>query len=308
MNAPVGMGKFANIVAAAILASGLGAVPVLAAEALEEQGRLMEIVPGHYIYNAGFQNAGVIETDEGVIVIDGLASPERGRHVRELIRQELGKEVIYLINSTFHNNFTRGNAAYTDVVSIGHELYREDIIALFEEDMVPEAERIARLPDLTYSGDSMTLFIGGKEIRIIHNGPAHTRGDSIIHVPEDRIVYVSELIFYDRFPWMNSGYVAWIDAIDRVLAMDADIFVPGQAGADMFEKGFPGNSRQAMEDMKQILVAARDEVQAAIARGETEDQAFQSVKLEQYAGFNGYESQLETVIRRTYRVLQGTLE
>ena len=108
-----------------------------------------------------------------------------------------------------------GNAAYQDVVSIGHELYREDLIALFEEDNVPAAERAARLPDVTYR-ESMTLNLGGKEIQIIHNGPAHTRGDSIVFVPEDRIVYVSELLFYNRFPWMNSGYVGWIDAIDRV--------------------------------------------------------------------------------------------
>jgi cyclase len=287
------------------VAMGLAAGPALAAE---ENGTLRQIIPGHYLYNAGFQNAGVIVTSEGAIVIDGLASEERGRHVRETIRAELGLEVVYLINSTFHNNFTRGNAAYTDVVSIGSELYREDLAALMEEDMVSEAERQARLPDMTYSGDMMTLYVGGKEIRIIHNGPAHTRGDSIIHIPEDRIVYVSELYFSGRFPYMNSGYIGWIEAIDRALAMDVDIYVPGQGGEDMFETGFPGNARQSMLEFKQILVDARDAVQAQIDRGASEDETAQSVLLEQYSGLSAYDVQREVVVRRTYRDLQGTLE
>ena len=269
-----------------------------------EGGVVREIIPGHYRYENGTRVAGIIVTDEGVVVIDGLSSPAMGRDVQQKIAEAIGQPVRYLVSPTFHNNYTRGNAAYQDVVSIGHELYREDLIALFEENNVPAAERAARLPDVTYR-ESMTLHLGGKEIQIIHNGPAHTRGDSIVFVPEDRIVYVSELLFYNRFPWMNSGYVGWIDAIDRVLAMDADIFVPGQ-GPMTYDD--PRESREALIRFRQILVDARDAVQREIARGATEEEVLATVLLPQYQDLGGYQQQREVVVRRTYLDLKGILE
>ncbi len=271
----------------------------------DTDGVVLNIIPGHYRYENPGRVAGVIVTNEGAVVVDGLSSPEMGQDVRAKVMNATGQPVRYLINSTFHNNYTRGNAAYTDIVSIGHELYREDLIALMEEDGVSAEERAARLPDLTFS-ESMTIYLGGKEIQIIHIGPAHTRGDSIVFVPEDRIVYVSELVFYNRFPFYNSGYLGWIDAIDRVLALDADIFVPGQ-GPMTYDD--PRESRDAMLAIRQILVDARDGVQAQIAQGATEEEVLQNVTLEQYAHLGGaFEAQSQVMLSRMYRELMGTLE
>ena len=82
MNATAGRVNFAGAIGI-FVALGLAAA---SASAAEENGTLRQIVPGHFLYNAGFQNAGVIVTSEGAIVIDGLASEERGRHVRQTIR------------------------------------------------------------------------------------------------------------------------------------------------------------------------------------------------------------------------------
>lgn len=271
----------------------------------DTDGVVLEIIPGHYRYQNGTRVAGVIVTNGGALVIDGLSSPEMGQDVQAKVLAATGQPVRYLVNSTFHNNYTRGNAAYTDVASIGHELYREDLIALMEENGVSAEERASRLPDMTYA-ESMTLHLGGKEIQIIHIGPAHTRGDSIVYVPEDRIVYVSELVFYNRFPFYNSGYLGWIDAIDRILALDADIFVPGQ-GPMTYDD--PRESRDALLAIRQILVDARDGVQAQIAQGATEDEVLQNVTLEQYVHLGGaYEAQSDVMLSRMYRELMGTLE
>ena len=189
-------------------------------------------------------------------------------------------------------------------LGFGHENYKADLLDLMMTDNVPVAQQAARLPQITYR-DRMTLSLGGKEIQILHIGKGHTRGDSIVFVPADRIVYVSELLFYDRFPWMNSGYVDWINAIDIVLNLDADIFVPGQGPANWMTN--PKASRQALINFRQILVDARDAVEKEIARRATEDQAVAAVRLPQYQGLNGYRQQRETVVRRTYQSLKGTL-
>jgi glyoxylase-like metal-dependent hydrolase (beta-lactamase superfamily II) len=276
------------------------------AQAAEDSrtGTLEQIIPGHFMYTNGARMSGVIVTSEGVVVLDALTDEAMAKNERQLIANTIRQPVRYLISSTFHDNYTGGNVAYQDVIRIGHENYKADLLDLMKTENVPAAQQAARLPHLTYR-DRMTLSFGGKEIQILHIGKAHTRGDSIVFVPADRIVYLSELLFYDRFPWMNSGYVDWINAIDIVLNLDADIFVPGQGPANWMSK--PQASRQALVRFRQILVDARDAVEKEIARGATEDQAVAAVQLPQYQGLNGYRQQRETVVRRTYEDLKGTL-
>jgi len=267
-------------------------------------GTLEQIIPGHFMYTNGARMSGVIVTNEGVIVLDALTDEAMANNERQLIASTIRQPVRYLISSTFHDNYTGGNVAYQDVIRIGHENYKADLLDMMKTDNVSAAQQAARLPHLTYR-DRMTLQLGGKEIQILHVGKAHTRGDSIVFVPADRIVYVSELFFYDRFPWMNSGYSDWINAIDIVLKLEADIFVPGQGPANWTSD--PSASRQALIRFRQILVDARDAVQREIARGATEDQAVAAVQLPHYEGLNGYRQQRETVVRRTYQDLKGTL-
>jgi len=269
-----------------------------------QTGRLEQIIPGHYMYTNGARVSGVIATDAGVVVLDALTNEAMAKDERRLIETMIHQPVRYLVSSTFHDNYTGGNVAYPDVIRIGHENYRADLLDLMKSDHSPEAQQAMRLPHLTYR-DRMSLNLGGKEIQILHIGKAHTRGDSIVFVPQDRIAYVSELFFYDRFPWMNSGYVDWINAIDIALSLDADIFVPGQGPANW--QSDPKASRQALMRFRQILVDARDAVEKQIARGATEDEAVAAVQLPQYRGLNGYQQQRDTVVRRTYEDLKGTL-
>ncbi len=294
---------FALCVCAFLADAQLNLTAAQGTEALQT-GTLEQTIPGHYRYESGARVSGVILTNEGVVVVDALSSGAMAMHERQLIAGSLQQPVRFLVSSTFHNNYTRGNVAYSDVVRIGHEDYKADLLALMIEDNVPSAEQEARLPHQTYR-ERMSLYLGGKEIQIIHIGPAHTRGDSIVFVPEDRIVYVSELLFYNRFPWMNSGYIEWINAIDVVLDLDADIFVPGQGPMNFDD---PRDSREALIRFRQILVDARDAVQAEIERGATEDQVVTSVLLSQYEELGGYQQQREVVVRRIYRNLKGTLE
>ena len=281
-------------------------VSPISAQAAEisRSGTLEQIIPGHFMYTNGARMSGVIVTSEGVVVLDALTDEAMAKNERQLIASTIRQPVRYLISSTFHDNYTGGNVAYQDVIRIGHENYKADLLDMMKTDNVPAAQQAARLPHLTYR-DRMTLQLGGKEIQILHVGKAHTRGDSIVFVPADRIVYISELFFYDRFPWMNSGYSDWINAIDIVLNLDADIFVPGQGPANWMSD--PRASRQALVRFRQILVDARDAVAREIARGATEDQAVAAVQLAQYQGLNGYRQQRETVVRRTYQDLKGTL-
>jgi len=267
-------------------------------------GTLRQLMPGHYVFSSTSFNSGVIATAEGVVVLDALSSEAIARQERQAIADVIKQPVRYLVSSTFHNNYTWGNVAYSDVIKIGHEDYRTDLLAQMKRDHASAEEQKARLPQITYR-DRLTIHLGGKEIQVLYLGKGHTRSDSIIFVPQDRIAYVSELFFSDQFLYINDGYgVSWLKTLDAVEALPADILVPGHGPIPEN----PRETRQSLHRFRQMLVDVRDAVQKEIARGATEDQAAAAVMLPQYEQMQGYKSQREVAVRRTYRELLGTLK
>jgi glyoxylase-like metal-dependent hydrolase (beta-lactamase superfamily II) len=264
---------------------------------------LREIIPGHYMFSSGDLNSGIIVTGDGVVVFDALDSEAVARTEREAIANTIRQPVRFLVSSPHHNPFSKGNIAYADVLKIGHENYRTDLIRQMERDKASPEEQKARLPNQTFR-DRITLYLGGKEIQVLYVGRAHTRGDSILYVPQDRIVYLSEVFSAGQFLFMNDGYgLDWLKAVETAAGLGAEIFVPGHSSmpAD------PRQSREEFQRYRQMLVDVRDSVQQAIARGATEDQALATIHWPQYEKLRGYDAQRPTVIRRLYRQLTGVL-
>ena len=267
-------------------------------------GALRQLIPGYYVFSSTSFNSGVIATGDGVIILDALTSEAIARKEREAIASQINQPVRFLVSSTFHNNYTWGNIAYPDVVKIGHEDYRTDLLAQMQRDHASSAEQKARLPQITYR-DRLTIHLGGKEIQVLYLGKGHTRSDSIIFVPQDRIAYVSELYFSDQFLYINDGYgVSWLKTLDAIEALPADIFVPGHGPIPED----PKETRQGLHRFLQMLVDLRDAVQKEIDRGATEDQAADAIKFPQYEQMQGYKSQREVAVRRTYREIMGTVK
>jgi len=267
-------------------------------------GALRQLIPGYYVFSSTSFNSGVIATGDGVIILDALTSEAIARKEREAIASQINQPVRFLVSSTFHNNYTWGNIAYPDVVKIGHEDYRTDLLAQMQRDHASSAEQKARLPQITYR-DRLTIHLGGKEIQVLYLGKGHTRSDSIIFVPQDRIAYVSELYFSDQFLYINDGYgVSWLKTLDAIEALPADIFVPGHGPIPED----PKETRQGLHRFRQMLVDLRDAVQKEIDRGATEDQAADAIKFPQYEQMQGYKSQREVAVRRTYREIMGTVK
>ena len=268
-----------------------------------QAGSLREIIPGHYMFNSGDLNSGIIVTSEGLVVFDALDSEAVARTQREAIANTIRQPVRFLVSSAYHNPFSKGNIGYADAWKIGHENYRTDLVRQMEQDKASPEEQKARLPNQTFR-DRMTLYLGGKEIQILYLGRAHTRGDSIVYVPQDKIAYLSEVFSAGQFLFMGSGYgVDWLKTVEAALALGADIYVPGHATlpAD------PKQSREEFTRYRQMLADVRDTVAQAVARGVTEEQAIATIQWPQYEKLRGYETQRPTAIRRLYRQLTGAL-
>ena len=303
------VGMLSAYVAERRLGPGSGAYAAQTADR-ERAGGLQQIQPGHFVYlhtddapgvSSTF-NSGIIVTSDGVVVVDALGSEAIARRVRSAIAEVTDQPVRFLVSSTFHGRFTNGNAVYREAFNIGHERYRTDLIGLLG-DMSAE-ERLARLPDQTYR-DRVTLHLGGKEIRILHLGRAHTRGDSIVFVPGDRIAYLSEVFNFDEFPYTRDSYPSdWLRTLEAAEALEADVFVPGHG----FLPDDPRETRDGLRRHREILLDVREAVRLQIERGATEDQAAAAIDLPQYQRFQGYSRAMEMAVRRTFQELTAGLD
>ena len=84
-----------------------------------------------------------------------------------------------------------------------------------------------RLPDRTFDG-RLDIEVGGRHVELIEVGPAHTRGDVIVHVPDARTVYTGDILFIGGTPIVWAGPLSnWVAACDLMLGIDVETVVPG---------------------------------------------------------------------------------
>jgi glyoxylase-like metal-dependent hydrolase (beta-lactamase superfamily II) len=82
-------------------------------------------------------------------------------------------------------------------------------------------------PEREFDGE-LSLAVGGRNLHLIEVGPAHTAGDLIVHVPDVRVCFAADVLFVGVAPLMWAGPTAnWIAALERILALDVDVVVPG---------------------------------------------------------------------------------
>jgi cyclase len=90
-------------------------------------------------------------------------------------------------------------------------------------------------PTLTFSGE-LDLDVGGRRVRLIEVGPAHTPGDLIAWVPDAKVAIAADILFVGVTPITWAGPIAgWVAALELLLELGAERFVPGHGpvcGAD----------------------------------------------------------------------------
>ena len=83
------------------------------------------------------------------------------------------------------------------------------------------------MPTLTFDG-VLERRVGNKTVRLIEVGPAHTRGDVLAYVPDDRVIFTGDMLFIDGHPIIWAGPIGnWIKACQLMLDIDVETVVPG---------------------------------------------------------------------------------
>lgn len=191
----------------------------------------------------GDPNTGVIIGDDSVMVIDTQATPVMAQDVLEKIRSVTDKPVQYVVLSHYHAVRVLGASAYgADHVIASRDTY-DLIMERGEQDYKSELERFPRLfqsvesvpgltwPTITFSG-AMSLWMGKTEVQIMQLGRGHTKGDTVVWLPDSRVLFSGDLVEYGATPYTGDAYLTdWPATLDNVAALGAKALVPGRGDA-----------------------------------------------------------------------------
>ena len=148
------------------------------------------------------------------------------------------------------------------------------------------ADVTVRLPSQTFTGQ-LDLAIGDRVVSLLELGPAHTGGDTIVHVPDSDLVFTGDLLFNQGTPIVWASYDNWIAACDRILELEAAVLVPGHG---------PVTDASGLRDLRRYLVYVRQEARKRFDAGMDETQAADDIELSAFADWGETERIVANVI------------
>ena len=152
-------------------------------------------------------------------------------------------------------------------------------------------------PDRTFTGEE-SVDVGGREVRLIQVGPAHTPGDAIVHVPDARLLYAGDILFVGGTPIAWAGPIdRWIAALDLILDLDVRVIVPGHG---------PVSGKPEVSLMREYLVTVQTQARQRYEDGLDVDAAIESIELGKFAGLPEHGRLAQNVLN-VYQQLDPTI-
>jgi cyclase len=171
-----------------------------------------------FIHPEGRSNCGMVRTNEGVILIDTTA---RLVDIQACLRLAAitPDEVCLVLITHSHSDHTSGIRLF-DCPILAHKLVHQRI-------KKRGTERAKRRMPTDWFEDRRELEVGGRKVEMIHLG-GHTPGSSVVWLAEERILFVGDLIFQGRYPFLATANVPkLVEALKWLPSLGARVIVPG---------------------------------------------------------------------------------
>ncbi len=135
-------------------------------------------------------------------------------------------------------------------------------------------------PTETFDGE-LRLRVGDKEVVLIEVGPAHTKGDVLVWLPRERVIYTGDILFIGGTPIVWQGPIAnWIHACERIAQLGAEVIVPGHG---------PLTDAKGALAVRDYLVHVRDRAREYFDAGVSPADAARKLPLADFAGWGDSE-------------------
>ena len=215
---------------------------------LEEKKTTFAQLSEHcWAYTAeGDPNTGVIITDDAVLICDALATPVMAAKLIAEIRKVSKAPIKYVVLSHYHAVRVLGASGYRPEGMqqiIASQGTYELIVERGAQDMMSEYERFPRLfenfesiPGLTWPTlvfrQELTLWMGKLEVKVMHLGPGHTKGDTVVWIPSEKVLFSGDLVECDAACYTGDAQLEeWPATLAAVRALGAEKIVPGRGPA-----------------------------------------------------------------------------
>ncbi len=247
-----------------------------------------------FLYDDLSSNAAFLVSDDGVLVIDTRQHPQHGRELIAMIRKVTDKPIRWVINTHAHGDHYYGNPPFR---ALGATIiaHRDTVAGMVKNEKLEFGRRQAFfssqgldakevrtvLPDLTFDS-SLRLQLGRYPVEIFYWGAGQNPGDTMIHFPAQRALYIGGP--FARKNWSNMSFTpsidGWIRLLERIAKMDVDMFLPGHGDV---------GTREDVLDEARLLADVQAGVKQAIGRGWTKEQIVKALRFPQYADLRNYD-------------------
>lgn len=283
---------------------------------------LREVAPRVYAYLVpdrgwGWSNSGFVDRGGG-LVVDTLFDVKHTRRMLEAYARVAPQPARRLVNTHGNGDHCWGNQLFRDREIIGHRLCAEELkggiapqgIAAMAgaPELSPGARWFAEdvrefdfaevdvTPPNRLIEERLDLDLDGRPCEILYMGPAHTGGDVVVHLPEERVLFAGDLLFRLCTPigW-DGTYAGWQRAIERMIALAPAVVVPGHG---------PLSDVDGLREFAAYLAYVRAEAERCFEQGLPELDAAKRIDLGPYADWTQPE-RLVFNVARAYRELRG---
>jgi cyclase len=269
----------------------------------------------------GWSNTGLVIDGKASLLIDTLFDLKLTQEMLDSMRKSVpaAAQIDMLVNTHANGDHCYGNQLVADAEIIASARTAEEMVtgvspaqmaALVKNaDQLGQIGEFARYafgsfdfenitvtpPDKTFEGE-LTLKVGDKMVHLIEVGPAHTQGDTLVHIPADRIVFTGDILFIGGHPIIWAGPTSnWLRACDRILAMDVETIVPGHG---------PITDKKGVAEIKGYFEYIFDEARKRYEAGMPAFEAARDIPLDRYASWSDGE-RIVVNVASIYRELSG---
>jgi cyclase len=271
-----------------------------------------KIKDGIYVYTAQLNdsNVTIIETQEGVVLIDTGQTPKDSHIVMAALKKVTSQPVRFIIHTEPHQDHTVGNFVFSPPgIVIAHagataSMKNADNPASIEKRMAvsPEMREAYKgyrsvTPHIEYR-DKLTLNVGERTLELYYLKNVHSEADSAIWLPKERIVFTAASVTVKRFgnhrPFVSIPDT--LSAIKMMKALNPEVVIPGH--------GTPGTVK-ILDDMEQYYSLLLERVGAMAKQGKSLDEIKKELRMPETADWEG-QDRFPNNIEAAYRAVKGS--
>jgi len=273
----------------------------------------------------GWSNAGLVVDGDRSLLVDTLFDLKLTAQMLDRMRAAAPaatREIDVVVNTHSNGDHTHGNQLVREAEIIASRAAAAEMDELPPEAMAAmmkamtgqdtplsrfmqmafgpfEFEGIEHVAPTTTFDGSLTRRVGDTKVELIEVGPAHTRGDVLVHLPEQNVIFTGDILFIEGAPIIWAGPVAnWIAACDRMLELGVEVVVPGHG---------PITDARGIRAMKAYLEYVRDEARARYDAGMDVLEAARDIDRGDFASWGDWE-RIVVNVATLYREFSGSDE